>query len=132
MTLLQVDSEIDARALPRTLLSSHATQMMVVRATRIRTTSRGDAETIWQPAISDVNATKVPNEQDPEQFNTRVETKTFYREQISATVSKGLTDLIADGVDDNAKKMGLAIAARLREEHVLAPDPFANATPERS
>ncbi len=128
VTLLQIDSEADARALPKTILSSLATQIMVVKATRVTTTSRGDAEAVWQLAISDVNASIVPNEHDPSRPNTRVEMKTFYREQISAVVIAGL-DIFVGGIDKNAEKMGLAIAARLREEHMLTPDPSAGATP---
>ncbi|OXC76913.1 hypothetical protein [Caballeronia sordidicola] len=128
VTLLQIDSEADARALPKTILSSHATQIMLVKATRVTTTSRGDAEAVWQLAISDVNASIVPNEHDPSRPNTRVEMKTFYREQISADVIAGL-DIFVGGIDKNAEKMGLAIAARLREEHVLTPDPSVGATP---
>lgn len=128
VTLLQFDSAADARALPRTILSSHATQIMFVKASRVTTTSRGDAEAVWQLTLSDVNASIVPNDHDPSRPNTRVEMKTFYREQISAVVTAGL-DFFVGGVDKNAEKMGMAIAARLREDHVLTPDSSVGSTP---
>ncbi|WP_050452138.1 hypothetical protein [Candidatus Burkholderia verschuerenii] len=118
VTLLQIDSETDARALPRTIMSSHATQIMLVKATRVTTTNRGEAEAVWQLTLSDVNASYVPDERDHSRTNTRVEMRPFYREQISSVVRVGM-DFLTEGMDKRAQDMGLAIAARMREDHVL-------------
>jgi hypothetical protein len=121
VTVLQIDSEMDQRRLPGTLLSTHATQIMTVRAIRINSSSRSGSDAVWQLTLADVNATLVPDERDPTRTNTRVETRPFYQQRINGTVSKGF-DFLVGGVDKNAETMGQAIAARLREDHVLRPD----------
>jgi hypothetical protein len=122
VTLVQIDSEQDARALPKTILSSQPSQIMTVKASRVRTTSRGDAEAVWQLFIGDVEASAIPNERDPSRPGTRVRTDVFYHERIDAVVTAGM-DFLVGGIDRNAVQMGQAIAARLRSEHVLTPDP---------
>ena len=121
VTLLQIDSASDARALPRTILSSHATQMMVIKATRVTTRSRGGDSAIWQLAISDVSATVVPDATNPSKSGTRVVTRTFYRDQAEANFDDTL-GLLIRGQNSFAEQLGMAIADRLRADHVLMPD----------
>jgi hypothetical protein len=126
VSLLQIDSDTDARTLPRTLLATHATQIMSVTAVSTRANLRGYAEATWQLTLSDVTATIVPDEHDASQMNTRVETRPFYQQEIDSILWKGLDALIG-GTEKNAETMGQAIAARLRADHALRPDPSVSA-----
>ncbi|GAB5096761.1 MULTISPECIES: hypothetical protein [unclassified Caballeronia] len=128
VTLLRLDSEADSRALPKIIMSSHATQLMQVKAVRVTSRSRGDTEAVWQVTLSDVKASLVPTEQDPSRFNTRVEMNTFYQQKISASVSEHM-DFLLGGIDKSAAETGNAIGARLRAAHVMTPDPAVGAAP---
>jgi len=118
VTLLLIDSESDAKALPQTILSSHATQIMVIKATRITTYSQGAAKAVWQLTISDVNATPLPDAMHPSKPGTRIVTQAFYRDEVDAIVNRPL-DIFVGGLDSNALAMGTAIADRLRADHPL-------------
>jgi len=121
VTLLQIDSASDARALPKTILSSHATQMMVVKATRVTTRSQGSASAVWQLSLSDVSASAVPDPADPTKSGTSVVTKTFYRDQVEANVDNSL-GLLIRGENSFAQQLGVVIGDKLRADHVLTPD----------
>jgi hypothetical protein len=121
VTLLQIDFPSDARALPRTIMSSHATQIMVVKATRVTTRSRGADSAIWQLALSDVSASVVPDATDPSKSATRVVMRTFYRDQVEANVDDTL-GLLISGQNSFARELGTAIADKLHADHVLTPD----------
>jgi hypothetical protein len=126
VTLLQIDSGDDPRALPKTIMSSQATQIMYLQATSV--TTRGErVEAVWQLAISDVDASIVLDEHDAGGYMTRVVAKTFYRERIHAPVTAGL-DILVGGIGKHGSEMGMAIGARLRDEHVLTPDPATAST----
>lgn len=132
VTLLQIDSASDGRALPRTILSSHATQMMVVKATRVTTRSRGLDTAVWQLTLSDVSASMSPNAADPSKSDTHVVVKSFYHDEVEATVD-GSLDLLIHGTDSGAQQLGMAIAERLRMDHVMTPyDSPAPVVPQTS
>jgi hypothetical protein len=120
VTLLQIDSPSDARTLPRTILSSHATQIMMVKATRVTTGTQGGASATWQLAISDVTASMVPDANDPAKTVERVVMRTFYRDQARANVDDSLGLLFRS--QSFAQQLGMAIADKLRADHVLTPD----------
>jgi hypothetical protein len=124
VTLLQIDSASDATTLPRTILSSHATQVMVVKATRVTTRSQGGDSAVWQLALSDVSASVVPDATDPSKSVTRVVMRTFYRDQAEANVDDAL-GLLIRGQNSFARQLGMAIADRLRADHALTPDDSA-------
>jgi hypothetical protein len=120
VTLLQIDSASDPSALPKVIQSSHATQMMVVKATHLTTSSRGDAKAIWQVTVADLIVSQLPDTGDPSTPQTRIVTRAFYRDEVDAIVNTPL-DLIDGGLDSNAQQMGRAIADKLRADHVLTP-----------
>lgn len=122
VTLLQIDSFPDKSAVAKTILSSHATQVMWVRATHLTTRSSGGIDfATWQLTLSDVNITVWHEAEDPSKSHTRILTPVFYRDEVEGAVY-GTLDLLVKGEDSGPQHLGMALADQLRKDRVIIPD----------
>jgi hypothetical protein len=126
VTLLEVHDTNAVPLIGNKLLTSHATQVMTVRATRVTTTLRGNApdssSSVWHLSVADVHRTSIPDPRDPSKVGTRIEERVFYREVLDSPVSGGVLDLATGGPASTARVLAQEVNDRLRQDHVLTPD----------
>lgn len=121
VTVLQFDSGFDRPAFFSALVRVHATQLMTIKASQLKTTSRGDDRAVWNLVLMDVTATEIPNDKDPSKPLIHVESHTFYHDQVDSPVD-GSIDALVDEKNAPPRRMGMAILDELRADHVLVPD----------